>query len=164
VRVMATKRGAVPPYPTLSHQGRGGETAATQSLFGKGVTVKTYAIVAAEPKTVPAGDQEKQPPCSYHSLILMGGIFVVFYFLLIRPQQKRRKQEEQRKKDMLDNLQKNDQVMTVGGIHGIVAKVGEDEITLKVDEKSDTRIRVSRDAISRVVGDEDEEGGEGESK
>ncbi|MEA3366612.1 MAG: preprotein translocase subunit YajC [Planctomycetota bacterium] len=124
--------------------------------------MKTYAIVAEEPKKVPADDQENQPPCSYHSLILMGGIFVVFYFLLIRPQQKRRKQEEQHKKDMLDNLQKNDQVTTVGGIHGIVAHVGEDEITLKVDEKSDTRIRVSRDAISRVVGDEEEE--EQESK
>ena len=118
--------------------------------------MKTYAIVAEEPKKVPADDQENQPPCSYHSLILMGGIFVVFYFLLIRPQSKRRKQEEQQKKDMLDNLRKSDHVVTLGGIHGIVASVGETEITIKIDERADVRMRVSRDAISKVIGEEDE--------
>ena len=128
------------------------------------MTVKTYAIVAAEPKTAPADDQETQPPCSYHSLILLGGIFVVFYFLLIRPQRKREKERQQKREEMISNLARNDHVLTIGGVHGIVAHVGEDEITLKVDEKSDTRIRVSRDAISKVVGDEEEEGGEDESK
>jgi len=127
--------------------------------------MKTYAIVAAEPKKAPPEEQkQQQAPCSWHSLILLGGIFVVFYFLLIRPQQKRRKQEEERKKEMLDNLAKNDHVMTIGGIHGVVTNVGEEEITVRVDDKTDARMRVSRDAISKVVGEEDEEGGGDESK
>jgi len=132
--------------------------------IGRGVTVKTYAIVAAEPKEAPPdGQGQEQQPCSWHSLILLGGIFVIFYFLLIRPQQKKQKQAERRKKEMLDNLAKNDHVMTIGGIHGVVTNVGEEEITIRIDDKTDARMRVTRDAISRVVGEEDEDNGQ-ESK
>jgi preprotein translocase subunit YajC len=121
------------------------------------VTVKTYAIVAADPQETPPEQQEQQPACGWESLLLMGGIFVIFYFLLIRPQQKKQKEAERRKKEMLDNLARNDHVMTIGGIHGVVTNVGEDEITIRIDDKTDARMRVTRDAISRVVGEEDEE-------
>jgi len=125
--------------------------------------MKTYAIVAAEPQeTPPKGQEQQQAPCSWESLLLLGGIFVVFYFLLIRPQQKRRKQEEQRKKEMLDNLARNDHVMTIGGIHGVVTNVGEEEISIRIDDKSDARMRINRDAISKVIGEEDEEEGGGQ--
>jgi preprotein translocase subunit YajC len=87
-----------------------------------------------------------------------GGIMIpmilglgVFYLLLIRPQNKKRKEEERRGAGMLKNLTRNDHVMTIGGIHGIVASVTDDEVVLKVDEKSDVRVRVSRHAISKVV-------------
>ena len=52
---------------------------------------------------------------------------------------------------MLKNLTKSDHVLTIGGIHGIVASVTDTEVVLKVDEKSDARIRVIREAISKVV-------------
>jgi preprotein translocase subunit YajC len=121
------------------------------------VTVKTYAIVAAEPQEAPLEEKEPQQPCSWHSLVLLGGIFVIFYFLLIRPQQKKQKEAERRKQEMLENLARNDHVMTIGGIHGVVTNVGEDEITIRIDDKTDARVRVTRDAISRVVGEEGEE-------
>ena len=86
-------------------------------------------------------------------------IFVVgvFYFFIIRPQ---RKQEKQRR-EMIKALQKNDKVVTIGGIHGVVANIRkEDEVvTLKVDESGNVRIRVSRSAISRVLNGEAEKGG-----
>jgi len=124
--------------------------------------VKTYAIVAAEPKEAPPEEQEDQTPCYYQLLPLLG-IFVIFYFLLIRPQQKKQKEAERHKKEMLDNLARNDHVMTIGGIHGVVTNLGEEEVTIRIDEKTDARIRVNRDAISKVVGEEDEEedGGQG---
>ena len=50
-------------------------------------------------------------------------IFVVFYFLLIRPQQKRVKDH----KAMVESLKRGDEVITSGGIIGIVDRVMEDD-------------------------------------
>jgi preprotein translocase subunit YajC len=116
--------------------------------------VKTYALVAqtAEPAPKPA---EEQQPANYNWLIMMVLVFGVFYLLVWRPQSKKRKDEEKKRQDMLASLQKSAHVVTIGGIHGIVASVGEDEVVLKIDEKSDVRIRVSRSAIHQVIGPEE---------
>ena len=50
-------------------------------------------------------------------------IFVIFYFFLIRPQQKRVKDH----KAMVESLKRGDEVITSGGIIGIVDKVHEDD-------------------------------------
>ncbi|MBL7140926.1 MAG: preprotein translocase subunit YajC [Planctomycetes bacterium] len=99
-------------------------------------------------------------------MALFGAIMVVFYLLLIRPQQRKQKDAERRKKEMLGSLKKNDHVLTIGGIHGVVTNVGEDEVAVRVDDKTGACVRISRDAISRVVGDEgeDEEKASGETK
>ena len=73
-------------------------------------------------------------------------IGVLFYFLLIRPERRKRAELSQ----MLDNLKKNDRVYTIGGIIGTVVNVNKDEVTLRVDDKSDTRLRLRRSAISTV--------------
>ncbi len=72
----------------------------------------------------------------------------VFYFLLIRPQ----RQQEKRRQEMLKALKKNDKVVTIGGIHGVVANIRPDDevVTLKVDEPGKVRMKVSRSAISRI--------------
>jgi preprotein translocase subunit YajC len=93
--------------------------------------------------------------------LLAGPIFpfivigVLFYFLLIRPDRRKRAELSQ----MLDNLKKNDHVVTVGGIHGVVvnASPGSEDVTIRVDEGSNTKLRVLRSAISRVASDEDGE-------
>jgi len=71
-------------------------------------------------------------------------IFVIFYVLLIWPQQKRQKQHRK----MVEALKKGDKVITMGGIHGVIIKVDEDTVTLKVDE--DVKLVVSKHAISAV--------------
>ena len=50
---------------------------------------------------------------------LIGLMFVLFYLLLIRPQQKRLKEQ----RAMLDTLKKGDEVITAGGLVGVVSKV-----------------------------------------
>jgi len=72
----------------------------------------------------------------------------VFYFIMIRPQSAEKKKREA----MLSAIKKNDRVVTVGGILGTVLSVKDDEITLKVDESSNTKITFTRSAINRVVG------------
>ena len=81
-------------------------------------------------------------------LVLM---VVIFYFLLIRPEKKRSK----KMREMLDNLQVADEVVTTGGIIGRVLSVKED--TVLIETGSDrTRLRVLRTSIAenRTVHDE----------
>jgi preprotein translocase subunit YajC len=81
-------------------------------------------------------------------IILLGGL-VLMYVLMGRS---RRKQEAKRK-EMLQSLKKGDKVVSIGGIVGTVIETREDEIVVKVDEKSNTRMRFARWAI-RAAGEE----------
>lgn len=85
-------------------------------------------------------------------LVLMGGIF---YFILIRPQSK----EKKRRAGMLSGMKKNDRVITIGGVLGTITSVRDDEVTLKVDESSNTKITFSRASIQRIVGSSADEAG-----
>ncbi len=80
-------------------------------------------------------------------------IMVLFYFFFIRSESKKRARHE----EMLKQLKKNDRVMTIGGIYGTVAGVSQekDEVVLRVDENNNTKIRVSRSAIARVIQEEE---------
>jgi preprotein translocase subunit YajC len=84
----------------------------------------------------------------------------VFYFLLIRPQSK----EKKRRAQMIAAIKKNDRVITVGGIMGTVVSVKDDDITLKVDESSNTKITFTRSSIQRVTSAEGTDSAGGEKK
>ena len=74
-------------------------------------------------------------------------IGVLFYLLIVRPE--KRKQSDVAKMQL--GLKKNDHVVTAGGILGVVvnAQQGSNEVTVRVDDN--TRIRVLRSSILRVV-------------
>ncbi|MBF0287974.1 MAG: preprotein translocase subunit YajC [SAR324 cluster bacterium] len=72
-------------------------------------------------------------------------IFVVFYFLLIRPQQKKQKAHQ----NMLNELKKGDQIVTNGGIHGTVYKLGDSVITIEIADK--VKIQLDRPQIARII-------------
>ncbi len=76
-------------------------------------------------------------------------IFIVFYFLLIRPQQKRQKDHRL----MIANVQRNDTVVTNGGIIGKVTKAGEGP-ELELEIAPDVRVKVDRGMIAMVKGKE----------
>ena len=77
---------------------------------------------------------------------------MLFYFLMIRPQRR----EQSRRVQMLGGVKKNDRVVTIGGVYGVVANVNReaDEVTLKVDETTNTKLRITLSSIARVLGDE----------
>jgi preprotein translocase subunit YajC len=79
-------------------------------------------------------------------------IVVLFYFLMIRPE--RRKQASHRA--LLEQLKKNDRVVTIGGIYGVVTNVQRDadEVTIKVDEATNTKLRVTFGSIARVLSEQ----------
>ena len=78
-------------------------------------------------------------------LIFIGLMFVLLYFVLFRGPRKKQQQQ----KRMIQSLKKNDRVRTIGGIIGTVIDVKDDEITLKVDESSNTKIKIVPGAISK---------------
>ncbi len=90
---------------------------------------------------------QSSPLVSFLPLIL---IFVIMYLLLFRGPRKK----QQKHKQMVQSLQKNDRVRTIGGIFGTVIDVRDDVITLKVDESNNTKIKVTSGAISSVLLDD----------
>jgi len=79
-------------------------------------------------------------------------LILLFYFFLILPQRR----EHRRRREMLAGLKKNDRVITVGGIYGVVTNVHfeADEVTVKVDESTNTKLRLTLGSIARVLGEE----------
>ena len=78
-------------------------------------------------------------------IMLFAIIGVLFYVMLIRPQQKQRKQHQQ----MLSAIKTGDQIMTVGGVLGLITNVKEHTVMLKIADN--VKIEVFRSHISRVI-------------
>lgn len=74
-------------------------------------------------------------------------LFAIFYFLLIRPQQKRMREHQ----TMLQNLKRDDYVLTNGGLLGKVIGLTDQFVTLEIAEK--VRVKVARNAIARIIED-----------
>ena len=83
-------------------------------------------------------------------LVPMAAIFLIFYFLLIRPQQK--KQNEQQK--MLEGIERGDNVVTAGGLHGKVTGLTDDVLTVEIAALKGERVRVkvARARIEEAIG------------
>lgn len=75
-------------------------------------------------------------------LLLFGGIAIVFYFFMIRPQQKKQKDQ----KNFINEIQKGDTIITIGGVHGKVYAQDEETVTLEVDKS--TKMVFEKTAIS----------------
>ena len=94
--------------------------------------------------TVMTADQQAGTMQMYSSLIMIVLVVFFFYFLIIRPQKKQEKKE----KEMRDNLEVGDEVVTNGGIVGIVFSIKDD--TVLIETGSDrSKIRVMKWAIAR---------------
>jgi preprotein translocase subunit YajC len=111
----------------------------------------TTSTVASAPNTPvqPVGATKPQPtPWSFYAM--MAAMMILLYFMMIRGPKKKQQQQKQ----MIQSLKKNDRVQTIGGILGTVLDVKDDEVTLKVDETNNTKIRVVVSAIGRVLSEE----------
>ncbi|MDD3374958.1 MAG: preprotein translocase subunit YajC [Candidatus Omnitrophica bacterium] len=71
-------------------------------------------------------------------------IFAVFYFLVIKPQKEKQKEQ----KLMLDNLKKNDEIVTSGGLHGTIVSLKESSVVVRIDDN--VKVEIDRGAILRV--------------
>ena len=72
-------------------------------------------------------------------------LFVIFYFLLIRPQQQKKKEHEK----ILSRLEKNDEVITAGGVHATVVAVHDKTATLRIAEN--VKVEIEKSSILQVT-------------
>jgi len=98
----------------------------------------------SETGTTPT-QQPRSPFQQPSQLIFLGLMFVLMYVILFRGPRKKQQQHKQ----MMQTLTKNDRVQTIGGIIGTVVDIKDDEITLKIDESNNTKMKIVRSAISR---------------
>jgi preprotein translocase subunit YajC len=79
------------------------------------------------------------------NLVFLAFLILIFYFMLIRPQ--RRRVDQHRK--LISSVGVGDEVVTIGGIYGIVGRMGDDDVELEISPG--TTIRVVKSAIARRV-------------
>lgn len=102
------------------------------------------AGTTAPPPGAQAGPQQQ---CGTEFWIMMPAMLLIMYFMVLRPEQKRRKEQQA----LLSSVKVGDRVVTAGGMHGVVTKLTDKTVTLRVDTVQATFDRV---AIARVERDD----------
>jgi len=88
------------------------------------------------------GAQQADP---FGFLLPMIIIFAAFYFLLIRPQQKKQKAHAA----LVSNLSAGDEILTAGGILGVITGISEHYAIVKIADN--TEIKIQKSSVAQVV-------------
>ena len=78
-------------------------------------------------------------------------LLALMWFMLIRPQ-RRRQAEAQR---LVDQLQPGKEIVTAGGLYGMVTEVHDDEVRIEVAKG--VQVRVAKRAVAAIVSEEADE-------
>lgn len=107
------------------------------------------ATPVTAPTTAPAG---APPGAGIQALFIpMMIAMIVFMFLSARSQKKRERTERE---NLYARLNKNERVLTIGGIIGTIVSVKDNEVVLKVDESTNTKMTFVKSSIQRIITDE----------
>jgi preprotein translocase subunit YajC len=101
-----------------------------------------FFVMAVDAAQAPAAGAQPSPILQFLPLIFL---FVIFYFLIIRPQQKRQKEHA----DMVAKMDKNDEVITAGGIHGTIVSVNEKTASVRIADN--VKVEVEKSSIQQVT-------------
>ena len=76
-------------------------------------------------------------------------VVVLFYFMMYRPQ----KQEEKKRKEQLGRMQRNDKVITAGGMYATVVNVDPDSdtVTLRLGSEPGVKVEFTRASVVRIL-------------
>jgi preprotein translocase subunit YajC len=99
----------------------------------------------------PATTKPAAPPFGLDSPFfpLLLGIAVLYFFVF-----RSKRNQDKKRNDQLAKLKPGQRVQTIGGILGVITQVSEKEITVKVDETNNVKIKFTRNAIHRVQDDD----------
>lgn len=111
--------------------------------------VNLAALLAQAP---PPTGQPAAPSGAAFLPIAMMVALVAFMLLSARSQKKKEKKEREA---MYAKMTKNDRVVTIGGVIGTIVTVKNDEVVLKVDESTNTKMTFLRSSVQRIISDSD---------
>lgn len=122
--------------PPLAGTGVGPVGESQQPLGATGGADGAAGAAGAKPASNPMGFMLP--------ILLIFGVMIFFQIFAGR-------KERRKRQDMLGSIAKYDKVQTVGGLIGTVQEVRDTEITLKVDESTNTKVQISRSAVQTVL-------------
>ncbi len=111
------------------------------------------AMILAQ-ATPPAGPAPTTPAPSAGSMLVPVAMIAGLMVFMIMSSRSQKKREQRERDDMHSALSKNDRVLTIGGVVGTVITIKEEEIVLKVDETTNTKMTFVKTAIQRVLTDD----------
>lgn len=76
-------------------------------------------------------------------ILMLVLIFIIFYFFMIRPQQKKQKEIQ----NFRNSITRGQQIVTAGGIYGVVKDIDEANNILKVEVANGLCIRIDRGSV-----------------
>jgi preprotein translocase subunit YajC len=82
-------------------------------------------------------------PSSMPMILMMVAIFAIMWFFMIRPQQKKQKEIQKWR----NSITVGTNVVTAGGIYGVVRGINEADNILEVEVANGVRIRVDRNSV-----------------
>ena len=92
-------------------------------------------------------------------LPLMIGVMLIWWLLVLRPQNK----AEKARRAKLDAIQTGDRVRTRGGIEGVVVRVQDDKVVVKIDTEGKVHVTFDKSYIEDVLTEEPAEAAEPKS-
>jgi preprotein translocase subunit YajC len=104
-------------------------------------------MIALLQAVLAATKTQTNPLSTLVPILLIG---VVFYFLLIRPQQRKARAQQ----ELTRSVAEGDEVITAGGLFGVVRELDDDSVLLEV--APGTELRFLRSAIARKISPEEE--------
>lgn len=106
----------------------------------------TFLVDAAHAMSLGAPSPEGGGSSAILGMLPLILMFLVLYLLILRPQIKKQKAHQK----MVEELKKGDQVVTSGGIHGVVVNLKDDVVVLKIADN--VKVDLARSAVSSVKG------------
>ena len=76
-------------------------------------------------------------------ILMLVAMFAIMYFFMIRPQQKKQKELQNFRK----SIEKGQEIVTAGGIYGVVREIDDVNNVLIVEVASGVRLRVDRNSV-----------------
>ena len=110
--------------------------------------ITTLALATGTTPAKPPPSTPSAAPFLFPALMFA----VIAFILLTARSQKKREQRE--RDNMHARLAKNDRVLTVGGVIGTIHSVKDNEVVVKVDESTNTKMTFLKTAIQRILTDD----------
>lgn len=88
--------------------------------------------------------QQGAQPSMMPTIVMLVALFAIVYFFMIRPQNKRQKEIQK----FRNALQRGQEIVTIGGIHGTISSIDENDNTVMVEVATGVKIKFEKAAIN----------------